>query len=291
MRLGGILLIVGLLHGLNVLMLPIIGRILTLNRRLDEDTRRRTPVPARTDPTMFLLLIPFALVLVVLSVLGCRDRTAHRRATRGARRVLGASGRRSASSSAAGFVVIGVGALLGRRRSRRAGDSRRSPPRPRPADTTGATTAAPVRRSRRSGPRSRSRPRTSDVPGVLRRRRPARDPTTVLRMRATGFEPFARGGRRAVRADASPRCGNQIPVQFDEDGEARFQYLVTDEFLASQPVPGGCRADAAPCTIVVRAVDRRPAWRDPDHLRRRDPAGRTHRGDAVASSSRSTARR
>ena len=42
-RLGGILLIVGLLHGLNVLMLPIIGRILTLNRRLDEDT----PPPAR----------------------------------------------------------------------------------------------------------------------------------------------------------------------------------------------------------------------------------------------------
>ncbi len=41
-RLGGILLIVGLLHGLNVLMLPIIGRILTLNRRLDEET----PPPA-----------------------------------------------------------------------------------------------------------------------------------------------------------------------------------------------------------------------------------------------------
>jgi hypothetical protein len=36
-RLGGILLIVGVLHGLNVLMLPIIGRILTLNRRLDEE--------------------------------------------------------------------------------------------------------------------------------------------------------------------------------------------------------------------------------------------------------------
>jgi hypothetical protein len=43
-RLGGILLIVGLLHGLNVLMLPIIGRILTLNRRLDEDT----PPPTHT---------------------------------------------------------------------------------------------------------------------------------------------------------------------------------------------------------------------------------------------------
>ena len=35
-RIGGILLIVGILHGLNVLTLPIIGRILTLNRRLDD---------------------------------------------------------------------------------------------------------------------------------------------------------------------------------------------------------------------------------------------------------------
>jgi len=46
-RLGGILLIVGLLHGLNVLMLPIIGRILTLNRRLDEDTPPPEPRPSR----------------------------------------------------------------------------------------------------------------------------------------------------------------------------------------------------------------------------------------------------
>lgn len=37
-RLGGILLIVGLLHGLNVLTLPVMGRIFTLNRQLDEDT-------------------------------------------------------------------------------------------------------------------------------------------------------------------------------------------------------------------------------------------------------------
>ena len=41
-RIGGILLIVGLLHGLNVLTLPVIGRVLTLNRRLDE----ATPPPA-----------------------------------------------------------------------------------------------------------------------------------------------------------------------------------------------------------------------------------------------------
>ncbi len=42
-RVGGILLIVGVLHGLNVLLLPIIGRILTLNRQLDQDTSPQTP--------------------------------------------------------------------------------------------------------------------------------------------------------------------------------------------------------------------------------------------------------
>jgi hypothetical protein len=34
-RVGGILLIIGLLHGLNVLTLPVMGRIFTLNRQLD----------------------------------------------------------------------------------------------------------------------------------------------------------------------------------------------------------------------------------------------------------------
>ena len=42
-RVGGILLIVGILHGANVLMLPLIGRVLTLNRRLDEATPPRQP--------------------------------------------------------------------------------------------------------------------------------------------------------------------------------------------------------------------------------------------------------
>jgi hypothetical protein len=37
-RIGGILLIIGLLHGLNLLALPVMGRLLTLNRRLDDDT-------------------------------------------------------------------------------------------------------------------------------------------------------------------------------------------------------------------------------------------------------------
>lgn len=53
-RLGGILLIVGLLHGLNVLMLPLIGRILTLNRQLDEQAPMPGAPPAggaATAPT------------------------------------------------------------------------------------------------------------------------------------------------------------------------------------------------------------------------------------------------
>ncbi len=35
-RVGGMLLLMGLLHGLNVLSLPVIGRLFSLNRRLDE---------------------------------------------------------------------------------------------------------------------------------------------------------------------------------------------------------------------------------------------------------------
>jgi hypothetical protein len=45
-RIGGILLVVGILHGVNVLMLPVIGRLFTLNRRLDETT----PVPPTSGP-------------------------------------------------------------------------------------------------------------------------------------------------------------------------------------------------------------------------------------------------
>ena len=45
-RLGGILLILGVLHGVNLLALPIMGRLLTLNRRLDESS----PPPAAPVP-------------------------------------------------------------------------------------------------------------------------------------------------------------------------------------------------------------------------------------------------
>ena len=42
-RVAGILLIIGMLHGLNLLALPVMGRLLTLNRQLDEST---PPSPA-----------------------------------------------------------------------------------------------------------------------------------------------------------------------------------------------------------------------------------------------------
>lgn len=37
-RVAGIVLIMGLLHGFNILALPMVGRLFTLNRRLDHDT-------------------------------------------------------------------------------------------------------------------------------------------------------------------------------------------------------------------------------------------------------------
>ena len=36
-KLGGILLIIGLLHGMNLLILPVLGRLFSMNRRLDEN--------------------------------------------------------------------------------------------------------------------------------------------------------------------------------------------------------------------------------------------------------------
>lgn len=37
-RVGGMLLLMGILHGLNVLSLPVVGRLLGLGRQLEEDT-------------------------------------------------------------------------------------------------------------------------------------------------------------------------------------------------------------------------------------------------------------
>jgi hypothetical protein len=48
-RIGGILLLMGLLHSLNVVALPVIGRLLSLNKRLD-DGPEDGPTPAPAGP-------------------------------------------------------------------------------------------------------------------------------------------------------------------------------------------------------------------------------------------------
>jgi hypothetical protein len=49
-RVGGILLIMGILHSANVVALPVIGRLLSLNRRLDDDGDAGRPGAAATGP-------------------------------------------------------------------------------------------------------------------------------------------------------------------------------------------------------------------------------------------------
>jgi hypothetical protein len=39
-RIGGILLIIGVLHGLNIVLMPVLGRLFSLNRRLPEQVSR-----------------------------------------------------------------------------------------------------------------------------------------------------------------------------------------------------------------------------------------------------------
>ena len=54
MRVGGILLIIGILHGLNIVLMPVLGRLFSLNRRLppgpspDGCSPRRTPKSGRS---------------------------------------------------------------------------------------------------------------------------------------------------------------------------------------------------------------------------------------------------
>jgi hypothetical protein len=50
-RVGGILLIMGILHSLNVVALPVIGRLLSLNKRLDDDATFGDPAPPRPAPS------------------------------------------------------------------------------------------------------------------------------------------------------------------------------------------------------------------------------------------------
>ncbi len=79
-------------------------------------------------------------------------------------------------------------------------------------------------------------------------------PETVLRLRVTGFAPYARGFARQCR-DAVGSCDNEIPVQFDAQGVARFEYLVREDFGDARRRSQRCRAASAPCTVAIHSVD------------------------------------
>jgi hypothetical protein len=82
-------------------------------------------------------------------------------------------------------------------------------------------------------------------------------PETVLVIRALGFEPDTTGTIAQCVDRVEPRCGNRLPVRFDEQGASTFQYLVTETGGAA---PGGeaapCRLDGVGCTIEIANGDR-----------------------------------
>ena len=43
LRVGGILLVIGLLHGVNIVLMPVLGRLFSLNRRLSAEQREADP--------------------------------------------------------------------------------------------------------------------------------------------------------------------------------------------------------------------------------------------------------
>jgi len=78
--------------------------------------------------------------------------------------------------------------------------------------------------------------------------------TTVLQVEVEGFDPYSVAEARQCIDDGDRRCGNALKVQFDENGHASFQYLVSDEFAGSDAA-GRCGADDPPCSIVVTATE------------------------------------
>jgi hypothetical protein len=212
---------------------------------------------------MFLLLIPVALVLVVVAVLGFAGfgpLTSERRADRDG--VFGAIG--PAVGLLIGILLIVVSVfgsvlLVG---FDGGGDDEEVSDAPAPAAVATTTTAPSSTRVAAPRPIAALGPRVILVTEADDASFPASYPVvdqlrreTVLQMTVHGFETFARVTARQCAPTVIARCFNPIPVQADEDGVARFQYLVTADFAFGRPVPGRCRAGTAPCTIVVSDGD------------------------------------
>ena len=146
--------------------------------------------------------------------------------------------------------------------ARSSSDSAEGPIRPRPKRRQPTRRWAPARwRSPRT---AGARPVTVDGPSVLvsaavpyGTRIPVVGglPTcAVMYITASGFPPSVTG---TVEQCSVGGCAHAFPVTFDANGDARFQYLVRDDFAAAFAPPSTCRADAAPCVVTVSASEMR----------------------------------
>ncbi len=214
---------------------------------------------------MVLLLVPLALVaLIALLVVGAGSVT----------RVTGRSdGPRAMTGAAFGALCLGgllIAVLVGaslfgaldsggdesstqRAPSRVQGETRRAPvPSSVPEaeqEVSRDTSASPL------GPEVILTPKDPDDFPVSFDAVDRLAPRTVLQMHPTGFEPFAVATAEQCAPTVAAPCANRIPVQFDEDGTARFQYLVRDDFLGDRHPAARCSTQDPPCFVVIRDPD------------------------------------
>ncbi len=245
-RIAGILLIIGLLHGLNVLALPVMGRLLTLNRQLDESV---LPV---------IVLAGAAMLIVVVVLVGLALGLTSSRPSDGTALVAIGGG---------GLFVLVAGAVLVAGVGLGGGDEE-------DAETAAAgttTTATATRSTTRSttvrstvGTTTTVRPRgalearevavhrnegnefLAPLSAIDRLSSPA-----VLRVTVTGFEARATG---LIEQCTTQGCGNPFPVTFGDEGAARLQYLVDAEVAIGPGEAASCRPGDPPCVVRVRTA-------------------------------------
>jgi hypothetical protein len=79
----------------------------------------------------------------------------------------------------------------------------------------------------------------------------------VLSVHAFGFEPLVGGHveQCVLTRGRVTRCGNSFPVQFTENGTARFQYLVGDRYRDPAATAPICAPGTTSCVVLVTDGD------------------------------------
>jgi hypothetical protein len=90
------------------------------------------------------------------------------------------------------------------------------------------------------------------------------DRRSVLRLTVVGFEPASTG---TIEQCSVGGCSNPFPVAFDLNGQARFQYLVRDDFARDFETPSSCRSGQPACVVHIHSGDHqvflRTVFQDP----------------------------